>query len=82
MVLDEWGELAGHKRYLTHHTQISRLGIQCHPGTYLTIDEHVSLVFFNLFVCDSILIFPIFTFSKPLWLYTFELSKPFRLYIF
>ena len=30
MVLDVWGELAGHKRSLTHHTQISRLGIQCH----------------------------------------------------
>ena len=25
--------VAGHKRSLTHHTQISRLGIQCHPGT-------------------------------------------------
>ena len=32
---DEWGELAGHKRSLTHHTQISRLGIQCHSGSFL-----------------------------------------------
>ena len=29
MALDEWGELASHQRSLTHHSQISRLRIQC-----------------------------------------------------
>ena len=29
MALDEWGELASHHHSLTHHSQISRLGIRC-----------------------------------------------------
>ena len=37
MILNKWGELAAHKTYLTHYTQISRLGIQCHPSIYLNL---------------------------------------------
>ena len=46
MVLDEWGEFAGHKLSLTHHTQISKLGIQCHPSNYLKGGGHAKYIFF------------------------------------
>ena len=75
MVLDEWGELVGHKRSLTHHTQISKLDIQCHIS-YFSILIFLFLHFLShcsctLFTFLSHYACTLNTFSTPLRLVYF-----------
>ena len=93
MILDVWGELAGHKRSLTHHTQISRLGIQCHnfysyififtfskPLQLFNCLSHCGCTLFNFLSHCGCTLFNFLSHCGCTTLFTF--SKPLKLYIF